>query len=197
MSINRMSAMAGAFVVAVSLAASTVNTPVRAAPGAALSCRPDHRLGNARAMVKTYRDPVGDAEAGHADITGVQISDASGVVTFGIDVRNLSRDVLVITFDTTCDNHEDYVLSFDSRGSGELDRINLDDEMFQMGAPAISSRPSRNTVRVTTYTLRFSSSYFGKATAFRFEAHVDTARFADVSDNAPDDGYWYYDLLSR
>ena len=166
-----------------------------AAP-AAFSCRPDQRIANARAVVNAYRDGVGDAEAGHGDITGVRISDTSGLVTFGIDVRNL-RDTVVVTFDTNCDNHDDYVLNFWSRGSGELYRINNSDTMFDMRAPTITRRSSRTTVAATTYTFRFSSRYFGKATAFRFEAHVDTERFADVSDTAPDSGRWYYDLRSR
>lgn len=174
----------------------TTNAPVRAAGRTALSCRPDHRVGNARAVVKVYRDAVGDAEAGHGDITGVRISDTSGLVTFGLDVKNL-RDTVVVTFDTNCDNREDYVLSFWSRGGGDLNRINRNYSMSEMRAPTIARKPSRSTVGATTYTFRFTSSYFGKATAFRFEAHVDTERWADVSDTAPDAGYWHYDLLSR
>ena len=59
---------------------------------------------------------------------------------------------------------------------------------------------SRRVVAATSYTFRFSSSGFGGTSAFRFEAHVDTPRFADASDWAPngadDDSRWYYDVLS-
>jgi len=165
------------------------------------SCRPDRRVNNTRPVEKAYRDPVGDAEAGHGDITGVWISDLRGVVTFSIDVKNMRRDGLVIALDTNCDSHDDYVLSLGDRGSAELDRINANDEMFQMLAPTIVRTSSRHLVGATTYTFRFRSTRFGGTTAFRFEAHVDTPTFADVSDWAPngadDDARWYYDLLSR
>ena len=164
------------------------------------SCRPDRRVNNTRPVEKVYRDPVGDAEAGHGDITGVGISDLQGIVTFSVDVKNM-RDTLVIDFDTNCDGHTNYLLSLWRDGSAELDRLNTNDEMFQMLPPTIVRTSSRRVVGATTYTFRFRSTRFGGTTAFRFEAHVDTPRFADVSDWAPngadDDARWYYDLLSR
>jgi hypothetical protein len=201
--------LTGGFISA-AIAATMISVPGRAADGhghvprggfgsyTSAACRPDRLPTHPRRVEKSYPDPVGDAEAGHGDIAGVWISDLWGVVTFKIDVKNLRHDLLVIAFDTNCDDHDNYVLSLGSRGGAELDRINTNDEMFEMVAPTIVRTPSHRVVGATTHTFRFNSSYFGGTSAFRFEAHVDTPRFADVSDWAPDnqDAYWYYDLLS-
>jgi len=163
-------------------------------------CLVDRRVNDPRPVEKSYRDAVGDAEAGHGDITGVWISDSKGVVTFSTDVKNL-HDTLVVDFDTDCDGHDNYTISLWARGKAQLYRLNTNDEMFKITAPKIVRTPSRHLTGATAYTFHFTSKRFGGTTAFFFEAHVDTPRFADVSDWAPngaDDGaHWYYDLLSR
>jgi hypothetical protein len=192
----------GGLIIGATVATMTTNTTASGGgnrfgalhPGSVIDrsalCRPDRRINLTRAVVKVYKDPVGDRLAGHGDITGVRISDIRGVVTFTINVTNLRNDYLVTSFYTNCDpNGNHYVLSV-WRGGVELERVNEHDEIFPM-PPASISR-SGNTI-----TFRFSSSRFGRTTAFLFEAHLDTPQTATVSDWAPDHDYWYYDLLSR
>jgi hypothetical protein len=92
------------------------------------SCHPDREVNITGPVEKAYRDPVGDAVAGHGDITGAWISDLRGVVTFKIDVKNMPHDLLVIDFDTNCDDYEDYlvgVYGLRTNGGGvELYRFN-------------------------------------------------------------------------
>jgi hypothetical protein len=166
------------------------------------SCHPDREVNITGPVEKAYRDPVGDAVAGHGDITGAWISDLRGVVTFKIDVKNMPHDLLVIDFDTNCDDYEDYLVGVyglrTNGGSVELYRFN-GKERFPSRAPTIVRTRSRRTVGATTYTFRFSSSRFGGTTAFRFKAHMSPPTIYERSDWAPDNkyDYWYYDLLSR
>jgi hypothetical protein len=65
---------------------------------------------------------------------------------------------------------------------------------------AVFRRRSRRTVGAITYTFRFSSRQFGGATAFRFDAGVQSPTDPyGVTDTAPHlfHDSFYYDLLSR
>jgi len=193
----------GGFIIAATVAAMTTNTTASAGGNRirtlhlgsvidrSASCRPDRRINVTRAVVKVYKDPVGDQRAGHGDITGVRISDIRGVVTFTINVRNLRNDYMVISFYTDCDPSGDhYVLSVWREGVGLgrlLERVNEHEEIFPMPPPSISRSGS-------AITFRFSASRLGRTTAFLFEAHLDTPQCCNESDWT---GLWNYDLLSR
>jgi hypothetical protein len=175
------------------------------------ACRPDRRVNSTRPVEKAYRDPIGDAEPGHGDITGVWISDLRGVITFSFDVKHPGRnDGLSVAFDTHCLPYKyrdsNYALLFWTRSNNfsnvELWRFKKDHEIVQLPPPTIIRTRSRRSADAYTYTFRINSSRLGGATAFKFIVAVSFKPpgegLSGPSDNFPTSGYYaYYDLLSR
>jgi hypothetical protein len=178
-------------VVAAVVAAMTVPVPGHAVGDHTAACRPDRRVNITRPVEKAYRDPIGDAKGG--DITGMWISDLRGVVTFKIDAKNLGDTSLVVNFNTRCSGIENYKLTIWPRGATLLYNVPNGSERHV----AVFRRRSHRTVGAITYTFRFSSRQFGGATAFRFDAGVNSP--TSPYDTAPHVfwDFFYYDLLSR
>lgn len=142
------------------------------------TCLPEGAV-DGKALV-VYRDPVGDAQAGHGDIRTVQVSEGSDVTTIEAVVPNLQEtDAVVASFDTDCDGRDDFVLRVWNDGSTYLSQLS------EEGVP-ITDVPASTTRRGTTYTTRFETHEMNRATAFRFRMRVDTEEYEGHADLAPD-----------
>jgi hypothetical protein len=149
------------------------------------ACRVDDGRSSSAA---TYRDPTGDAQAGHGDITTVDVSEENDVATIKTVAGGLrDTDAVVVSFDTDCDTKDDFVLRVWNDGSTFLSQLT------EEGIP-VTDLPASTTRRGSTYTTRFESREIGRATAFRFRVRVDTEEYEVYADFAPDDesSFWTF-----
>ncbi len=135
-----------------------------------------------------YRDPVGDARAGHGDIGRVEVSERNDVFVVETVAPHLQEsDSVVASLDTDCDGKDDFVLRVWNDGSTYLSQLT------EEGVP-ITDVPASTTRSGNTYTTQFESHELNRATAFRFRMRVDTEEYDEHADLAPDNpsASWAY-----
>ena len=152
-----------------------------------------------------YRDALGDAEAGHGDIASVTVSDRAGRATVTMDIRGLrASDSVIFELKRRPLATSQYVLSFSRSGAWELDSVMPPGQTMR----DVTRLPGNAFSRMGgTYVLRLGPGILAGpilrgAKSFFFELHVDTSKWADVADWAPNSdyvtprGWWKYDLTS-